>query len=227
MSTNHQLAPKESLIMGSGRQLALIAGDDDDAVAVPTAILVEAEQRGTFSGERLFLLHPRIYRAVAKMLAQGESYIAIESLLEVSPSTIRSVREREGVTIEAERARVGQTALDVARLSFETLRERLEDPIQRAKLSAKDLAVMAGIATQNGQLLNGGPTARMETTQGAPSHDAYLRFLDSLRNVTPTGSSTQDPALKEAASDATDTRLAADRQQPIEVTAKPADDPHS
>ena len=60
--------------------------------------------------------------------------------------------------------------------------ELLSDPVNRAKLTLKDLAVAHGIAFQNSQLALGGATARVETRDVTePGHDDYLRTLADAR----------------------------------------------
>ena len=44
----------------------------------------------------------------------------------------------------------------------------------------KDLAVVYGILVQNGQLLAGQPTARLEVTTVKPDHDSFNEYLASL-----------------------------------------------
>jgi hypothetical protein len=111
-------------------------------------------------------------------------------------NTVCGVAFRESIPVETLRERIGRIGLDVAALSLESIRELLGDPEARTKISAKDLAIIHGIATTNAQLLLGGATARIESPViTTPSHSAYLDFI---RNVTPaTGSEAATAATKE------------------------------
>lgn len=195
-----------SLILGSGEQLNLMPGEELDLAGLPPSAYADAEARGRFTGERLFLSNPKLYHAITKLLARGETYREIADLCQVSTQTITGVSLREAIPVETLRERLGRVGLDVARLSLEAMLEMLHDPVLRAKLTLKDLAVAHGIAFQNSQLALGGATARVETRDiTEPGHDDYLRMLAdaqrSLRepiNVTPApmGLQAEKPAAK-------------------------------
>lgn len=192
-----QTQARESFLLGNGKQLDFLP--DADPSEIPAEAYAAQESRGIFTGERLFQQNPRLYKGIVKLLGGGIPFWTIAETLSVSVNTVRAVREREGVTIDTEKNRIGGIALDVARLGFEELKRRLSDLDELAKLSAKDIAIMTGIATQNAQLLLGGPTARIETIEhGAPGHEDYLRYIAELKNVTATGLAAETPALKEA-----------------------------
>lgn len=186
----------DSLLLGSGKQLKLI---DTDDFGLPPAAYSRSEDRGRWTGDRLFFANPQVYGAIAKLLARGMPYREIAEILEVSVNSVCAVAYREGTPIETLRERIGRLGLDVAQLTLETIRDLLADPVGRTKISAKDLAIIHGIATTNAQLLLGGPTARIDTTTASvPDHEAYLAYL---KNVTPsaTGLGAGNPAAKEAA----------------------------
>lgn len=195
MSALPREAPKDSLLLGNGTQLALLPEQGDE---LPDGVFARQEQRGIFTAERLFNRNPRLYHAIVKLLGKAETFWSIADILSVSVNTVRAVRDREGVAIDTEKTRIGQVALDVARLSFETLHARLADPEERAKLRTTDLGIIAGIATEKAQLLLGAPTAIIASTEtAAPGHDDYLRLLAGLKNVTGTGYSAESGATKE------------------------------
>jgi hypothetical protein len=182
----------ESLILGSGAQLALL---DVDQAGLPAAAYELGEQAARFTAERIFSTNPRLYRAIAALLARSLPYREISEICGVSVNTVCAVSLREGVPIETIRERIGRLAMDVAMLTMEAIRDLLADPDWRKVASARDLAIIHGIAFQNAQLALGGATSRMElgAAAPAPSHDDYLRYV---RNVT--GSSGEIPAQKEA-----------------------------
>lgn len=185
---------ESSLILGNGHQLGLL---EVDAAGVPAAAYEYAEQSGRFTGERIFSRNPQLYRAIVNLLGRDLPYREISEICGVSVNTVCAVSMRERIPVETIRERIGRLALDVAALSFEAARDLLADPVTRLRLSPKDIILLAGIATQNGQLMLGGATARMElgTAAPQPGHDDYLRFV---RNVTPTGSGPENPAQKSA-----------------------------
>lgn len=198
-----------SIILGSGEQLDLIGPEQLDAAGLPPSAYADAEARGRFTGERLFSTNPKLYHAIAKLLARGETYREIAEICQVSTQTVTGVAYRERVPIETLRERIARVGLDVSRLSLEAMLEILSDPVQRAKVSIKDLAVVHGIATSNSQLLGGGATARVEVSDTSrPGHDDYDRLLAEARaeaarrreiNVTATGLSAGKPVANEGA----------------------------
>lgn len=218
-----------SLILGSGEQLTLLPGEVLDSAGVPAFAYADAEARGRFTGERLFSTNPKLYQAIAKLLARGETYREIADICQVSTQTVTGVAYREQIPVETLRERLGRVGLDVARLSAEALLEILSDPVLRAKISAKDLAVIHGIMTSNAQLVLGGATARVEHRDvEAPGHDDYLRMVEQAKqaaalarepiDVTGTGSSAETPGIKEGALAA----LAAPAAS-VEIVVAPAD----
>ena len=180
-----------SLILGSGHQFALIPEAVLDEAGLPPAAYASEEERGRFTGTRLFLSNPKLYSAIVKLLARGETYRTIADICEVSTQTVTGVARRESIPVETLRERLGKLGLDVARLSLEAMMELLTDPGNAGKFSLKDLAIVHGIATSNSQLLLGGATARVETREVVePGHNDYLLALKeagerAMRNVTP------------------------------------------
>lgn len=180
----------ESLILGSGEQLALLEVDN---AGLPAAAYEIAEQAGRFTGDRIFSQNPRLYNAIVALLGRALPYREISEICGVSVNTVCAISQREGVPIETIRERIGRLSLDVAQLTIEAIRDMLADPAQRSRLSLKDLSIAFGISTQNGQLLLGGATQRIETVEAQPGHDEYLRYM---KDVTGTGLAAENPALK-------------------------------
>ena len=207
---------RDSLILGNGVELELNLGTVD-AAGLPPVAYERAEEFGSFTGERIFSGNPKLYRAIVALLARGVPYREISEICSVSVNTVCAVCQREGTPIETIRERIGRLGLDVAALTVEAMRDMLADPVQRAKLSLKDLAVAHGIAFTNAQLALGGVTARLDygDKTPAPGHDDYLAYI---RNVT--GSSAEKPALKEAAAHEGATAIEVATTTPAETEPK-------
>lgn len=172
-------AESQSLMLGSGEQLALL---DVDAAGLPAEAYAMAESAGRFTGERIFSTNRQLYNAIVALLGHSMPYREISEICGVSVNTVCAICHREGTPVETIRERIGRLAMDVSALTVEAMRDVLADPELRRSLSFKDLAIAHGIATQNGQLLLGGATARMETSEAVPTHEEYQKML---RNVTP------------------------------------------
>ena len=150
--------------------------------------------KGEFTGERLFLQKPEVYRGIVALLAHGWGTQKIADTLEVSKNTVKAVRAREGTTLDAVKARISAEAFDLGADALEAAKiiveEVMSNPIKRRALSlkdAKDLAVVGGVALQNGQLLSGAPTSRVEVTElPTPEHDAFNAYLAGLKKLPPT-----------------------------------------
>jgi hypothetical protein len=219
MSELTKIPQGDSLILGNGVALELALGDVDEA-GLPAEAYQRAEEFGRFTGERIFSGNPKLYRAIVALLGRRVPYREISEICSVSVNTVCAVSLREGVPIETIRETIARIGFDVSLLTVEAMRDMLADPVARAKLTMKDLAVAHGIVTQNAQLLAGGVTARLDygDKTPAPGHDDYERFVASLKNVTATGSSATTPATKEGAP--------GDAAAPIEVSASsPSDSP--
>lgn len=171
----------ESLLLGNGQQLALL---EVDAEGLPASAYAWGERAGQFTGERIFSTNPKLYRVIVALLARSVPYREISEICGVSVNTVCAVCQREGVPVETIRERLGRLGLDVALLSMEAIRDLLADPEWRRVASARDLAIIHGIAFQNAQLALGGVTSRIETVEANPGHDDYFRFLRSVTDVT-------------------------------------------
>jgi len=186
-----KMPPVLSLLADAGQPgLAL---PDEDAVLVQT---LEAD--GDYTAERLFAQRPKVYRLVVQLLARCWGTQKISDTVRatgdrLSKNTVKAVRAREGGTIEAVKAQLSARSFDLADQSFEAasiiVDEVMSDPLRRKKLTVKDasaLAVIGGIAVQNGQLLTGQPTIRVEVTEvPKPAHDDFNEYLKSLPSANP------------------------------------------
>ena len=194
MNESSALRAPESLLLGSGQQIDLIELDD---AGLPAQAYQSLEARGRFTGERLFSSNPKLYTVIVRLLGRGMTYRAIAEVCEVSENTVCGVSFREQIPIEALRERMGRLGLDVSQLTLEAILELLVDPAARKKISAKDLAIIHGIATTNAQLLLGGATSRVETPQ--PLKPTHATYLELIQTVTATGSGAETAETKEAA----------------------------
>lgn len=185
----------ESLLLGNGAQLEML---DVDAAGVPAAAYEFNEQFGRFTAERIFCVNARLYHAIASLLARGLPYREISEICGVSVNSVCAISLREGTPIETLRERIGRIGLDVAFLTMEAIRDLLADPEWRRVASIKDLAIVHGIATTNAQLLLGGATQRIESNDGTPGHDDYLRFVKTVLEVSATGLNGENPPQKGA-----------------------------
>lgn len=188
------LEQPESLVLGTGEQLALLEVDE---AGVPAQAYELAERAGKFTGERIFSGNPKLYHAIVRLLARDVPYREIGEICSVSVNTVCAVNQREGTPIETIRQRIGRMGLDVAALTIEALRDMLADPDRRREFTMKDLAIAHGIAFSNAQLALGGATARLDDLRDKPkpTHDDYLAFV---RNVTGTGSRVENPGTNGA-----------------------------
>lgn len=148
------------------------------------------EAKGEFTGERLFAQRPDVYKAIVLLRAQQPAVgvIRIAKLLSVSPNTVMAVDAREGVTIDKVKERLAEVAHSGALLASESILEALNEKAKGAHLLSvrdlKDIAVVYGILVQNGQLLAGQPTARLELGEAQkPQHEDFNRYLAGLPTV--------------------------------------------
>ena len=149
---------------------------------------VMLEPEGEFTGDRLFAQKPQIYRGVVALLARGWGSQKIADTLCVSKNTVKAVRRREGATIDLVKTRLADESFDLATDAFEAskliVEEIMSNPLRRRELTMRDaqsLAVIGGIGVQNGQLLSGQPTQRVEVHEvQTPEHDDFNAYLAKL-----------------------------------------------
>src|SRR5581483_4830238 len=172
---------------------------------LPNAMFEKHDLHGEFTGERLHQQNPRLYGAVVKLIAASMPIQLIADVLSISPNTVQAVRDRESIPVEREKERLGKRWRFVSELAIEGLAEDLADPVKRAKIPARDKAIIGGIGTEKSELLLGGVTARLETIDGSgPSHADYFALIAKareLKNVTPTGSAGEIIEAKGAAAE--------------------------
>jgi hypothetical protein len=172
----------------SNESQLLAPGEQPSLPGLPApSFFAELEAKGEFTGERLHQQRPDVYKAIVMLLAQQPpvGVIRIGKLLSVSPNTVMAVRDREGVTIDMVKQRLAEVAHNGALLASESILEALNEKAKTAHLlgirDLKDIAIVYGILVQNGQLLAGQPTARVEMGElQKPQHEDFNRYLASL-----------------------------------------------
>jgi hypothetical protein len=109
------------------------------------------------TGERLFRDRPDVYKAVVKMLAEpGVSIRSICATLHVTDDTVRAVKERENISIAAQKKAVLSNITYGLRLASERVIELMPEA------SARDALIGVGILGEKMQLLSGDATARLD-----------------------------------------------------------------
>jgi hypothetical protein len=116
-------------------------------------------KKGNYTGERLKMLRPEIYRRVVELLAEPREHVSIREICRqchVTDDTVRAVEKREAVPIAARKQALMVQAARIAKLAY----DRVEDQIDTAPLP--QAVVTAGVFTDKFQLLSGDATARLE-----------------------------------------------------------------
>lgn len=166
-----------SLIAQDDQQLRLTTADMPNEVFAPT------EANGEYTAERLFRNRRHEYDLIVRMLSEGMSGITISRVMQVAEKTVAAVRERETsfATTADQKAAHGQRWRNINALYGDILVERASDPAELKKLTTKDAAIVASIATQNWQLLAGEATARVEHVEHDSEHNDFNKFLEQFR----------------------------------------------
>jgi hypothetical protein len=115
--------------------------------------------KGNYTGERLQLLRPEIYRRVVELLAEPREHVSIREICRrchVTDDTVKAVEKREAIPIAARKEALMVQAARIAKLAY----DRVEDQIEAAPLP--QAVVTAGVFTDKLQLLSGDATARLE-----------------------------------------------------------------
>jgi hypothetical protein len=168
-----------SLIAHDEAQFRLTTAD------MPNERFAPSETSGEYTGERLFRNRRQEYDLIVRMLAEGMSAISISRIMQCAEKTVAAVRERESAfttTTEQKNAH-GNRWRHINALYGDILVERATDPLALAKLSTKDAAIVASIATQNWQLLAGEATARVEHVEQDRQHNDFNRFVEQLKSA--------------------------------------------
>ena len=117
------------------------------------------KRKGNYTGERLKMLRPEVYRRVVELLAEPREHVSIREICRqchVTDDTVRAVEKREAVPIAARKQALMIQAARIAKLAY----DRVEDQIDTAPLP--QAVVTAGVFTDKFQILSGDATARLE-----------------------------------------------------------------
>jgi len=172
-----QLPAPQSLLEREEQQLRLFRSSEIEGVDFS-----ETENRGVFTGERLFAQDRERYRIICSLLAEGMSCRMIARLTRTSINTVMAVRDREPAIIEADKQLIGRKMRGAVRLLVDKVLESIEDGSVQIN-NARDLQTVlvgTGILTDKSELLMGGATQRVERVQAETVGD-----LDELWEALP------------------------------------------
>ena len=158
-----------------------LAGIDDERT------LQESEQaRGVFTAELLERQEPERYAQAVALLADGSmSQREIARSLSMSRNSVAAVYRRALAlgAVEPARKQLAAGFLGIAALTQDRLREAVMNDSE--KISAKDLAIVAGVVVDKAQLLAGEPTARVEHVDGPAVTDFGDYIEAECREIPP------------------------------------------
>jgi hypothetical protein len=137
------------------------------------------------TGGRLFRDRPDVYKAVVLMLAEpGVSIREICRTLHVTDDVVRSVKERENISIAAQKKDV----LSKLTYGLHLASDRVVEMMPAA--SARDALLGVGILADKVQLLSGEATIRVEQTERVDIFASFPDFIKSLETENPNGPET-------------------------------------
>jgi hypothetical protein len=131
----------------------------------------QSKPRGRFTGERLKLLRPEIYRQAVELLAEPREQVPYDHicrLLRVSEHTLKAIEARESLSIAERKQRLLDKALWIASKAA----DRVEDQIDDANITQATVAF--GVATEKAMLISG------ETGGGVPVNIAVQVNAEAL-----------------------------------------------
>lgn len=174
--------------MSDQESVAIAKPEQGELLTADEAFFAEVETQGEYTGDRLLQRRPDTYRAIVVLLGQKMGVIRIGKLLSVSPMTVMAVRDREWPAIERVKEHLANVAHAGATLASEGILATLNEVLQRRHClgvkDLKDLAVVYGILVQNGQLLAGQPTSRVEWQDvQKPEHDDFNKYIAGLKEA--------------------------------------------
>jgi hypothetical protein len=125
------------------------------------------------TGERLFRDRPDVYKAIVKMLAEpGVSIRSICATLHVTDDTVRAVKDRENLSIAAQKRTVLSNITHGLRLASERVIELMPEA------SARDALIGVGILGDKFQLLSGEATVRIDHGASFDVHEAIRELKE-------------------------------------------------
>lgn len=161
---------------GSEEEGRLLIKEAKDLVAAePRA---EHKQRiRKYTGERLFLERPRLYRLIASMRVEGVSIREITRACHCDDRTVKSVERREHQSVPAMKQTITSTTARLAKMTA----QRLEEEVP--KMTHQQLAITHGIATDKFLTLTGDVNLRIEHTL-KPGPNIFDRIAALHANLT-------------------------------------------
>lgn len=143
----------------------------------------DAQQReysaGIYTGVQLRANNPDHYDLICELLADGSlSQRQIARLTGHSRCLVSAIARSPD--IRPLKKNIASRARNLAALCL----ERAEELIQSgAKVTIRDLGILAGIALEKSQLLDGEATSRIETVASAPGFDEFAEQVRRIRNA--------------------------------------------
>jgi hypothetical protein len=122
--------------------------------------------KGRFTGERLKVLRPDVYRRVVDLLAEPREHVPYDHicrLLHVSEHTVKAIERSQAIPIAERKELLLDKALRIAAKAA----DRIEDQIDTATITQATIAF--GVATEKAQLLTGAPFQHLDVTISVPN----------------------------------------------------------
>lgn len=127
-----------------------------------------------------------------EMLADGESFKAIQRELGLQWDTVARLKSRHKKVLEERRAELAEDALEIAEglrlLQKEKMRMLAEDPEQLARTNIRDLALPWGISIDKYLAVMGENKVTVEHKSAAPSLEDAMRAIEEARAKLKSGS---------------------------------------
>lgn len=163
---------------------------------VPEEQRERLENRGEFTGERLYAQDPDRYRAIVGALAEGIGLRAIARAYKVSPNTVRAIRVREAGPIDTEKKEISLRLRQFARMASDRLVEEVDEiPVDKLPLAT-------AIVIDKMQLLDGEATTISGTAGPSFDPERFNQMVQAIgREVPETGFSGEENAQSARPSD--------------------------
>lgn len=145
---------------------------------VPAEVAAFEAQEGHYSGSRLFLRKPEVYRTIVYLLGCGVPIYKISEALKVHHKTVAAVAVAESGSIAQQKRERAAMARQGQAMILDSL---IDDIAKGVKIPAKDKAIILGILTDTAEKLDSGSAFDGADFDGStPGHEEYQQFLDGL-----------------------------------------------
>ncbi len=148
--------------------------------------------KGRFTGERLKVLRPEVYRRVVDLLAEPREHVPYDHicrLLHVSEHTVKAIEKSQSISIAERKERLLAKALRIA----DKAADRIEDQIDSANITQATIAF--GVATEKMLLLNNDPAIQMIRHSVEPGPNLYEGFQAMISALRSSLAKPPQPAL--------------------------------